>query len=101
VSPDGRRYNPSYEGAIWVDAVTRRVLKLEQHATSFPRDFTVSRADSTLEYGFVRIEQKTYLMPMKAETSGCMSGSGSCTRNAIEFRNYRKFTTDSKIDFGK
>ena len=101
VSPDGRRYNPAYDGAVWIDRETGRVLRIEQHTTGMPRDFSLSRADAILEYGFVRIEQNTYLLPASADTSGCMSGSGACTRNAIEFRSYRKFTTDSSVTFGK
>lgn len=101
VSPDGRRYNPAYTGAMCIDRETGRVLRIEQHTTAMPPDFSLSRADAILEYGFVRIEQKTYLLPASGETSGCMSGSGACTRNAIEFRNYRKFTTDSSVTFGK
>jgi hypothetical protein len=31
----------------------------------------------------------------------CMSGSGTCTRNVIEFRNYKKFTTESNVKFGQ
>jgi hypothetical protein len=101
VSPDGRRYNPAYEGAVWIDTVTRRVLRIEQRTAAMPRDFSVSRAEAILEYGFARIDQTTYLLPAKAETNGCMSGSGACTRNVIEFRNYRKFTAESSVTFGK
>jgi hypothetical protein len=101
VAPDGRRYNPAYEGAVWIDAATRRVLRLEMRATVLPRDFAISRAESILEYGFVKIEQVAYLLPTRSENTGCMSGSGTCTRNAIEFRNYRKFTAESTVSFEK
>jgi hypothetical protein len=101
VSPDGRTYAPAYQGAVWIDAATRRVLRIEQHTTAMPRDFPTSRADAILEYAFARIEQKTYLLPAKGESNGCMSGSGACTRNVIEFRNYRKFEAESTVTFGK
>jgi hypothetical protein len=76
-------------------------LRIEQRTAAMPRDFSVSRAEAILEYGFARIDQTTYLLPAKAETNGCMSGSGACTRNVIEFRNYRKFTAESSVTFGK
>jgi hypothetical protein len=101
VAPDGRRLTPAYEGAVWIDQATRRVLRVEMRAINLPRDFAISSAESTLEYGFVRIEQNTYLLPTKSESVGCMSGSGTCTRNAIEFRNYRKFTAESTVNFEK
>jgi len=101
VSPDGRQYKPAYEGAVWIDKESRRVLRIEQRATTFPRDFTLSRAECKLQYAWVKIEQKTYLLPSTSENIGCMSGSGACTRNVLEFKNYRKFTTESNISFGK
>jgi hypothetical protein len=101
VSPDGRQYKPSYEGAVWIDRESRRVLRIEQRTTAFPRDFTLSRAECKLQYAWVRIEQKTYLLPSASENIGCMSGSGACTRNVLEFKNYRKFTAESNITFGK
>jgi hypothetical protein len=101
VSPDGRRYSPAYEGAVWIDAATRRVLKVEQRTKGIPSDFPISRAEAVLEYGFAAIDRNTYLLPAKGESNGCMTGSGACTRNVIEFRNYRKFTADSTVTFGK
>jgi hypothetical protein len=101
VAPDERKYRPAYDGAIWIDKDTRRVLRIEQRANSFPRDFPVKRAEATLQYGFVKIDGKTYLLPYSGENIGCMSGSGTCTRNAIAFKNYRKFTAESTVSFGK
>jgi hypothetical protein len=101
VAPDERTYKPAYEGAIWVDKDTRRVLRIEQRTSDFPRDFPVRRAEAILQYGFVKIDGKTYLLPASGENIGCMTGSGACTRNVIAFRNYRKFTADSTITFGK
>jgi hypothetical protein len=101
VSPDGRTYKPAYEGAVWIDKESRRLLRIEQRTTAFPRDFTLSRAECKLQYAWVKIEQKSYLLPSSSEDIGCMSGSGACTRNALEFKNYRKFTAESNITFGK
>ena len=101
VSPDGRRFNPAYEGVIWIDKDTRRVLRIEQRTTALPPDWPHKSTECQLEYGFVKIDQKTYLLPTSAENMACMSGSGTCTRNGIEFRNYRKFTTESNVRFDK
>jgi len=97
VSPDDRRYSPPYEGAIWVDKETHRVLRLEMRTTSMPADFPYSKAESTLEYAFARIDQKSHLLPALSENLACMRGSGTCTRNVITFRNYRKFTAESQV----
>ena len=101
VAPDDRRYNPAYEGAIWVDQATHRVLRLEQRTLGMPPGWPYKGVEWLLEYGYVKIDQKTYLLPDRAENIACMTGSGACTRNVIEFRNYRKFTTESNVTFGR
>jgi hypothetical protein len=101
VSPDDRHYKPAYEGAVWIDKETRRVLRFEQRTLGMPRDYPLSKAASVMEYAFVKIDQKTYLLPAKGENVGCFSGSGTCKRNVIEFRNYRKFEAESKVKFGQ
>jgi hypothetical protein len=98
VAVDQRRYSPAYEGEMWIDKDTRRVLRIQQRTTHIPQDFPLTRAESTLEYAYIRIDQKTYLMPSSSENVGCLS-SGTCTRNAIEFRNYRKYGAESQIKF--
>jgi hypothetical protein len=101
VSPDGRNYNPAYEGAIWIDKETRRVLRIEQRATGFPQDYPFSKAETILTYAFVRIDGKPYLLPEGSENLGCSRGSGTCSRNVIEFKNYKKFSAESTVNFGK
>ena len=38
-------------------------------------------------------------MPTHSESLSCMRGSSDCTRNVIDFRNYRKFGADTTITF--
>jgi hypothetical protein len=101
VAPDGRALYPAYEGAIWIDKETRRVLRIEMRTVDLPQDFPFLKAESTLTYGFVKIDNKPYLLPAGSEALGCARGSGSCTRNTIEFKDYKKFTAESSITFGK
>lgn len=98
VAPDQRRFKPAYEGTVWIDRESKRVVKIEQRAVSIPSDFPISRVESTLRYGFAPIEAKTYLLPAGGEYTACANG-GACTRNAIEFRNYRKFEAQSNVRF--
>jgi hypothetical protein len=77
------------------------VLRIEQIAASFPRDYPLSRAECKLQYAWVKIDQKSYLLPSGSENVACMSGSGACTRNVLEFKNYRKFGAESNVTFGK
>ncbi|HKE21102.1 MAG TPA: hypothetical protein VKB88_01865 [Bryobacteraceae bacterium] len=99
VAPDQRSFQPPFEGSIWVDRETARVLRIEERTTFMPADFPFTKAESTLEFAWARIDQKSYLMPSTAENLACMRGSGTCSKNTIAFKNYRRFTADSKVIF--
>ncbi|MCW5982596.1 MAG: hypothetical protein KIT09_31200 [Bryobacteraceae bacterium] len=99
VAPDKRTYNPAYHGALWIDRQTGCVLRIEQRTGAMPPDFPVGRTESILEYAYVRIDGKVYLLPSRGENIGCASNSVACTRNVLEFRNYRKFTAESAVKF--
>jgi hypothetical protein len=99
VSQIGRQYHVAFKGSIWIDKDTLRVLRIEQKTTTLPRGCPYERALSTVEYGFVNIQGKAYLLPVSSENEACMSGGGSCVRNVISFQNYRKFTAESDIKF--
>jgi hypothetical protein len=101
MSENGRQYKPAYKGTIWIDKETRRVLRIEQQALGLPRDFAYDKAESMVEYGYVSIEGTRYLLPIQSVNMACITGSSGCSRNVIEFRNYRKFSADSNIAFDK
>lgn len=99
IPQDKKGYNPAYKGAIWIDKETKRVLRIEQRALSFPDDFEFDRAEVTLDYDFVRISGKQVLLPVHSENVICERGSNNCSRNELNFRNYRKFGAESAITF--
>jgi hypothetical protein len=99
VADDGRQFHPAYTGRIWVDEETRKVLRLEQKAATIPPDFPYDRAESRIEYGFVVIDNSKHLLPVQADNIGCRRNTAACSRNTIVFRNYRKFSAESKIKF--
>ena len=100
-SDEGKIYRPGYKGTMWIDQETNRVMRIEQQSLSFPGDFPFDKAEIILEYDFVRIDNKMFLLPVHSENMICQRGSNNCSRNEINFRNYRKFGADSKIDFEK
>ena len=100
-SDEGKIYRPGYKGTIWIDQETNRVMRIEQQSLSFPGDFPFDKAEIILEYDFVRIGTQMVLLPVHSENMICQRGSNNCSRNEINFRNYRKFGADSKIDFEK
>jgi len=88
---------PAYTGSIWVDPNTARVLRFERQARNIPSDFPIDTVESAIDYSFVMIEGKSFLLPVHAESLGCQRGSSFCTHNVIDFRNYREFKGSGRI----
>jgi hypothetical protein len=95
----GSRYRPAYGGAIWIDKETSRVLRIEMDARKIPEEFPLDHIESEVDYGFVTIGGKKYVLPTHSESLSCTRGTTECTRNAIDFRNYRKYGANSSVTF--
>ena len=92
---------PAYRGSVWFDADTARALRIEMQAVHIPEEFPLDTVESAINYDFTSFGSTKYLVPAKAETLSCERGSNNCSRNVIEFRNYRKFEGEATITFEK
>jgi hypothetical protein len=89
----------AYKGSVWIDMETARVLRIEIQARDLPSGFPMDTVESAVDYSPVRIGNETPLLPVHAESLGCQRGSNACSRNVIDFRNYREYTADSTITY--
>jgi hypothetical protein len=92
-------YIPGYRGAIWIDKESSRVLRIEMEALNMPTAFPLDTVESAVDYDFVRIGDDKFLLPVHSEALTCERGTSICSRNVIDFRNYKKFGADSSITF--
>ena len=100
IAAPAQLYYPAISGSIWVDKQTSRVLRIEQQARSMPLLFPFDTVETATDYDFVRLASpEQFLLPVNAEVLSCVRGSRMCSRNRIEFRNYRKFGATSDITF--
>ena len=88
---------PSYSGLLWIDPESGRVLRLERTTKSLPSDYTVDKVEQTIDYDWVRLGEKKFLMPVRSENLTCIAHSADCSKNVIEFKNYHKFEAESQI----
>lgn len=88
---------PGYVGAVWIDPVSKRTLRIEMQAKNMPADFKLDHLELAMDYGWVTISGQKYLLPVKSENVSCFRGTYTCTKNEIEFKNYRKFTAESQV----
>jgi hypothetical protein len=96
----GESFVPGFSGSIWIDKENSRVLRIEISADNLGHTFPLDTVESAVDYDYVLIGDVRYLLPVHSESISCKRGSGQCSRNVIDFRNYRKFTTDTSITFG-
>ncbi len=68
-------------------------------ARDMPREFPLDTVKSSVDYDFVPIEDHRFLLPVHSEAVSCIQGTSECTRNVIEFRDYKKYGADTSIQF--
>ncbi|BDC52784.1 hypothetical protein F183_A50990 [Bryobacterales bacterium F-183] len=86
-----------YTGLVYADADTGLITRMTLNATEIPPDFPIQKIEQVLDYDFTKIGENEYLLPLKSVVK---SRSGKVlSKNEIEFRNYRKFGTESVITF--
>ena len=71
----------------------------ELSAQNMPRGFPLDQVESAVDYDYVFIGEGKYLLPIHSEALSCGRAASQCSRNVIEFRNYKKFTADTSITF--
>ena len=91
------RTTPAYEGLIYVDKATNKVTRITLQATDIDPSFPVQEASTVLDYDYVKIAGREYLLPLKAEVR--MREARTLVKNDVEFRMYRKFGAEAHISF--
>jgi len=97
VTFEGKTIYPAYKGSIWIDEETHRVTRLEMVGRQIPEDYPMDKVEMMVENGMVKIGSAQYLMPVKAGSLACKRGTLTCVSNQTEYRNYRRFSSESTI----
>ena len=100
-------------GRVWIDRENFRVLRAEYTTTDVEADFPIRQLDKAIDFDWVTISEKRYLLPIAAAATFTSivpvtyierGGRGKFTqtetvqsRNEIRFRNYQRFGSEVKI----
>jgi hypothetical protein len=88
-----------YHGLIFIDALRHMVHRITLHPDGIPPSFPIQDVSLALDYEYNRIGDADYLLPLQFELR---SREGSLlVKNDVDYDNYRKFTADSNITFGR
>jgi len=99
VQTPSQTFNPAYKGSVWIDRETSVVLRIEMQAFRLPKAFPLDAVESAVDFEYIRIGDRQFFVPVHAETLSCIRNTSDCSRNVIDFRNYRKFEGKSSIIF--
>jgi hypothetical protein len=86
-----------YRGLIYVDNDTEMVAKITAEAEDIPTAVPILQAWTELDYDFVTINAKEHLLPLRSATH--LRTARYQSRIEVEFREYRKFGSESSISF--
>jgi hypothetical protein len=88
-----------YHGLIFIDAQRRMVHRITLHPDAIPPSFPIQDVSLALDYEYNQIGDANYLLPLQFELR---SREGRLlVKNDVDYDNYRKFTADSSITFGR
>jgi len=93
----GKSVIAGYSGSVWIDAETKRVLRIEESNDEIPAGFPITLSESAVDYDWVTIAGERFLMPVHAELLLGRDADKQYFKNTIEFRNYHKFEGDVKL----
>ena len=90
-----------YEGYIHIAKDGPAVLRIVgERIFGVPADFPVRQARFQIDYGPVDIEGATFWLPLKSRDD-LLGRRGWINRNENKWMNYRRFATETNLDFGK
>jgi hypothetical protein len=87
----------AYKGLIYADANTGEIDRIKFVAVDIPKTFPVTQTTEILDFDLVDISGQQYVVPLRALLT--MRTAHESTRNEIDYRNYRKFGTESVITY--
>ena len=95
----GARAVVGSRGRLWIDRELDRVVRFEQIATEIPADFPITAASSLIDYDWVMINERKYLLPSHTEILLTTVNPKFVlqSRNDVRFRGYQKFGAELKV----
>ena len=85
-----------FHGLVYIDAATSGIRRITVDADNLPRDFSMHAAAMTVDYDYVAISGRDYLLPVSSTVS-LLRHRRQIELNEIAFRNYRRFASRTKI----
>jgi hypothetical protein len=86
-------------GLVYIDRETHQTLRFTTEAVSVPERFAIAESRSAVDYGTARVGERAYSLPRRSDLA--MVSGGVLHRNVLEFRDYRKFSSETTLTFDR
>ena len=97
LSVNGHEEAVAFHGSFYADPATLYLRRVEVAAEDIPVSLGVTAAETTVDYGRVKIGDDTFLLPVESELM--MAMPDGIDRNWVRFSSCRKFTGESTLLF--
>jgi len=97
LSVNGHEEVVAFHGSFYADPVTLDLRRVEVAAEDIPAVLGVTAAETTVNYGRLKIGEETFLLPVESELM--MAMPDVIDRNWVRFSSCRKFTGESTLLF--
>jgi len=97
LSVNGHEEAVAFHGSFYADPATMDLRRVEVAAEDIPASLGVTAAETTVDYGRVKIGEETFLLPVDSELM--MAMPDVIDRNWVRFSACRKFTGESTLLF--
>jgi VWFA-related protein len=87
-----------YHGQVAIDSATRTVRRITQVVDGIPVKFPIQGVSTSIDYDYIVINNHDYMLPIGAQVI-TKSGPRELEMNEIAYRDFRRFSTTSRIIF--
>lgn len=94
---DDREAVVGFHGSFYADPMTLDVRRMEVVAEDIPAELKVLDAETTVDFGRLRIGDEEFLLPVESQLM--MAMPDVVNRNSVRFSSCRKFTGESTLLF--
>jgi hypothetical protein len=94
-----RQVRVAMRGMAYVDREAAEAMRISFEPEGIPKGFPIVGEHEVVDYDWAEIGGARFLLPRRASLR--LEGKDGMSRNVKEFVNYRKFTSEAKIDFEK
>ncbi|MEW6729789.1 MAG: hypothetical protein AB1489_00495 [Acidobacteriota bacterium] len=91
---NGKSYQSQQRGRAWIDAETTEPLRIEYYELNLPKGF--KSMFYAVDYAPIELGEESFTLPIAAITE--VEEDKLVSRARHEYRDYKKFSTDVKID---